>query len=116
MPVEGHEIFRGKIRGDGYGQREDKGVPVGGEGLTRIADVRDARHIGGEDAHAHYPARDAVTCRGELVGAAALLEERTAEHHHAQREHDEYNEIYYVHCLFFLTTDFAESTDYQLDS
>ena len=97
MAVERHEVFRGEVRRDGYRQREHKGVPVGGEGLARVADIGDTAHVGGEDAHAYHPPWDAVSCRGELVGAAALLEERAAEHHHAQREDNEYDEIYQLH-------------------
>ena len=97
MAVERHEVFGGKIAGNGDAEREHEGVPVGSEGLAGIADVRDAADVGGENRHAHYPAGDAVSGRRELVGGAALLEERTAEHHHAQREDEEYYKVNDVH-------------------
>ena len=93
MAVERHEILGSEVAGNGDAEREDKGIPVGGESLSRIADVGDARHVGGKDRHSHHPAGNAVSCRGELVGTAVLLEERASEHHHTQREDDEDDEI-----------------------
>ena len=55
LSVEWHEIAGGEIAGDGDGEGENKRIPVGGECLAGVADVADARDIGGENAHAHHP-------------------------------------------------------------
>ena len=102
MSVERHEILGGKIRGNRYRQREYKGIPVGSKRLARIADVRNARHVGGEDGHAHHPTRNGMACGGKLVGTGALLEERASKHHDTQRENQEYDEINQMHSLPFL--------------
>ena len=102
VPIEGHEVLGGEIRGNGYRQREHKGVPVGGKGLAGVADVGDAADVGGEYRHAHHPAGYRVPCRREFIGTAALLEERAAEHHHAEGEDQEYYEVNYMHCFSYI--------------
>ena len=99
MTVERHKILGGKIAGNGDAEREDKGIPVSSKCFARIADVRDARHVGGKDAHAHHPSGDGVPGRSEFISRRALLEERAAKHHYAQREDEEDDEIYQMHSL-----------------
>ena len=93
MPVERHEILGCEIARNRDGEREDKGIPVGCKRLAWIADVADAADIRGKYRHAHYPARNGMTCRGELVGTRTFLEERTAEDDDTQGEGDEDDEI-----------------------
>ena len=100
MAIERHEIFGCEIARNGYRQREHKGIPVGCKRLAWIADIRNARHVGGENRHADHPARNGVTCGSELIRRTALLEERTAEDHHAEGEDDEDDKIYDVHCIY----------------
>ena len=102
-PVKGHEITGGKITGNRNGEGEHEGVPIGGERLTRITDVGDARHVGGEDTHAHDPSGDGPTGRGELVGTAAAPEKRTAHEDDAQGDNQKNDEIDDVHMLSFIT-------------
>ena len=102
MPVERYEILGGEVARNGYRQREYKGIPIGSKGLAWIADVRDARYIGGKDAHAHHPTRNRVACGGELFSTAAFLEERTAEHDDAQCKSNKDDEINQMHSLPFL--------------
>ena len=102
MPVERYEIFGCKIARDGYRQREHEGIPVGGKRFTWITNVADAADVGGENAHAHHPARNGVARRCELISAAALLEEGTAEHHYAQCKDDKDDEIYQMHNSYWL--------------
>ena len=97
MAIERYKVLGCKITGNRDGQGEDKGIPVGGERLTRITDITDTRHIGGEDGHTNDPPRDRMSCRGELIGRASLLEERTTEDHHAQCEDDKDDKIYQMH-------------------
>ena len=97
LPIEGHEVLRGEIAGYGYTQREDKGIPVGGKSLARIAYIGDAAHVCGKNAHAHHPARNGVTCRGELVGRAPLSEEAAAEDYHAKGKNQEDDKVYSMH-------------------
>ena len=102
MTIERHEILGSKVGGNGYGQGKYKGVPVSCKGLARIADVRDATDVGGKNGHTHHPARNRMPRRGELVGAGAFLEERTAEDDNTQREGNEDYEINQMHSLPFL--------------
>ena len=102
MPVERYEILGGKVAGNGYRQREYKGIPVSSKGLAWIADIGYARHVGGKDGHTHHPARNGMACGGELVSAGALLEEGTAKDHYAQREDDKDDKVYQMHSLPFL--------------
>ena len=97
MAIERHEILGCEIARNRDGEREDKGIPVGCKRLARIAYVADAADICGKYRHAHHPARNGMTCRGELVGARPLLEERTAEDDDTQSEGDEDDEINNVH-------------------
>ena len=102
MAIERHEILGGKVGGNGYRQREHKGIPISCKRLARIADVRDATDVGGENGHTHHPARNRMARRGELIGTAALLKERTAEDDNTQREGDKDDEINQMHSLPFL--------------
>ena len=102
MTIEGYEILGCEVARNRYRQREHKGIPIGSKRLARVADIRDAADIGGEDRHTHDPARNGVACGRELISAGALFEERATKHHHTQREDDEYDEINQMHSLPFL--------------
>ena len=99
--IERNEITRSEIRRNGYGEREDKRVPVRGESLSRVAKITDAADVSGKNRHAHHPSRQASAGRSELVGRRIALEERTSEEYHTERKHKENHQIDNMHTLIF---------------
>ena len=97
LPIERHKPPRCHPRRHGYGQTEHEGIPVRVVGLAGIAEVADAAHVGGEDAHADHPTGQVATCRCEVVGRCLPTIERCPEQHDAAGENEEDNQIYNAH-------------------